>query len=111
MQFNKSCVQMQTTSLHPNTIRARLKKAGLTPARSYTGERRMGLKGRIAKPTYWLAGFRVASDAAAIYVFFQHELVYETNEAKTNAQNYHEALRRDYECFINRKYQVVVIRG
>lgn len=90
-------------AVHPNTVRAVMKKSGLTEARSWRS-------GMIRGYTCWWAGWRIATprNGEPVKVFHQCEGAYDSKTAQAHATQYHKALEGTFVCFVNGRHEVVI---
>jgi hypothetical protein len=91
-------------AVHPNTVRAVMKKSGLTEARSWRS-------GQIRGYTCWWSGWRIRTprNGEPVKVFHQHEFGYDYIAACNYAAQYLKALEGTFVCFVNGRNEVVIV--
>lgn len=91
-------------AVHPNAVRAVMKKSGLTAARSWRS-------GRIRGLTCWLDGWRISTprNGEPVKVFYQPEFGYDSKTAQAHAAQYLKALEAVFVCFVNARHEVVIV--
>lgn len=95
-------------TVHPNAVRAVMKRSGLTAAHSWRSGQRRGFRGYQC----WWPGWRILSPRMgeqSVKVCYQPEFGPDYADAQQHAAQYLKALEGTFVCFVNARHEVVIV--